>query len=144
MAKKILVAYDGSELSQQAVREAKTNATEHPDTVIHVITVIYATGPVTNTVFMRSIGHELAEQYESEIAKVKDELEAEDYSVETKVIVGESNRNPGAAICDYAKEMDAELIIIGNRGLGGMKKLLLGSVSDYVVHHSACPVLIMK
>jgi nucleotide-binding universal stress UspA family protein len=38
---------------------------------------------------------------------------------------------------------DADLIVVGSRGLGGFKRLMLGSVSDQVVHHSACPVVVV-
>jgi nucleotide-binding universal stress UspA family protein len=38
---------------------------------------------------------------------------------------------------------DADLVIVGSRGLGGFKRLMLGSVSDQVVHHAVCPVLVV-
>ncbi|UOQ44973.1 universal stress protein [Halobacillus salinarum] len=144
MAMQILVAYDGSEMSNHAVEEAKAKAKEHPGSVIHVITVVFGTGPVTNAAFMRNIGHELAEKYESDMVQVRTEIEEAQLTAVTNVLVGETNRNPGATICNYAKEHKIDLIIMGNRGLGGVQKLLLGSVSNHVVNHSACPVLVMK
>ena len=47
-------------------------------------------------------------------------------------------------IVRHAEESHANLIVMGCRGLGGFAHLLLGSVSDYVVHHAPCPVLIVR
>jgi nucleotide-binding universal stress UspA family protein len=49
---------------------------------------------------------------------------------------------PGMAICDYAAERSARAIVIGSRDHGRIKRALLGSVSDYVVRNSPCPVVI--
>ncbi len=49
--------------------------------------------------------------------------------------------DPGRAICRCADEVDADVIVIGTRGLGGLKRAVLGSVSDHVVRHAPCAVL---
>ena len=48
------------------------------------------------------------------------------------------------SLVSYAESHDVDLIVIGSRGLGGFKKLLLGSVASGVSQHSKCPVLIVK
>lgn len=58
--------------------------------------------------------------------------------VETKVVMGA----PAHAICDVAAELSATTVVIGSRGHGGIKRAVLGSVSDHVVRHSPCPVLV--
>ncbi|WP_346292407.1 universal stress protein [Sphaerothrix gracilis] len=50
---------------------------------------------------------------------------------------------PGRAICDFAKSWNADLIILGSRRRTGLSELLLGSVSNYVMHHASCSVLIV-
>lgn len=52
--------------------------------------------------------------------------------------------HPGELIVDYAKSKNANLIIMGSRGLGLAKQVLLGSVSSYVVSHAEAPVQIIK
>jgi nucleotide-binding universal stress UspA family protein len=50
----------------------------------------------------------------------------------------------GQLICAYAQEIDADLVVLGRRGLRGVSEMLLGSVSNYVMHHSPCSVLIVQ
>jgi nucleotide-binding universal stress UspA family protein len=52
--------------------------------------------------------------------------------------------NPGTSICDFAKTWNADLILIGRRGLHGLNELFLGSVSNYVLHHAPCHVLTIQ
>jgi nucleotide-binding universal stress UspA family protein len=50
----------------------------------------------------------------------------------------------GQLICAYAQEIGADLVVLGRRGLRGVSEVLLGSVSNYVMHHSPCSVLIVQ
>ena len=52
--------------------------------------------------------------------------------------------NPGRTICDQAQLWSADLILIGSRGLTGVKEMFLGSVSNYVTHHAPCSVLLLR
>lgn len=52
--------------------------------------------------------------------------------------------DPGRKICELARSWQADLIIIGRRGLSGIKELFLGSVSNYVLHHAPCSVLTVQ
>ena len=51
---------------------------------------------------------------------------------------------PGRNICELAQKWSAELILVGSRGLTGMKEMFLGSISNYVTHHAPCSVLIVR
>jgi len=51
---------------------------------------------------------------------------------------------PGEAICSVAKDEQATLVVMGSRGLSTVRRTLLGSVSDYVIHHAHCPVAVVK
>jgi nucleotide-binding universal stress UspA family protein len=59
--------------------------------------------------------------------------------VTTEVLDGD----PGRRLCERATEVGADAIVIGTRGRSGIKRALLGSVSDYVVRNSPCPVLVV-
>jgi nucleotide-binding universal stress UspA family protein len=52
--------------------------------------------------------------------------------------------DPGQVICDIAKSWQADVIMMGRRGRSGLSELMLGSASNYVLHHAPCSVMIMK
>ncbi|MDJ0635002.1 MAG: universal stress protein [Xenococcaceae cyanobacterium MO_188.B29] len=52
--------------------------------------------------------------------------------------------HPSSTICDLAKLCHADAIVIGRRGYSGLKEIFLGSVSNYVVHHAPCSVLLVQ
>lgn len=52
--------------------------------------------------------------------------------------------NPGQTICELASTWKADSILVGSRGLKGLKEMFLGSVSNYVTHHAPCSVLIVR
>jgi nucleotide-binding universal stress UspA family protein len=52
--------------------------------------------------------------------------------------------DPADAILDVAEELKADLIIVGNKGMTGAKRFLLGSVPNKVSHHAPCSVLIIR
>ena len=59
-----------------------------------------------------------------------------------KVHAVEFGGNPGEALIRIAEDDKADMIVMGTRGLGMLRRTILGSVSDYVVHHAKIPVLI--
>ncbi|CAI5946086.1 unnamed protein product [Closterium sp. NIES-65] len=61
-------------------------------------------------------------------------------SAEADVIEGE----PRESICDAVEQLGVQLLVIGSHGYGTVKRAFLGSVSDYCVHHAACPVVVVR
>jgi nucleotide-binding universal stress UspA family protein len=55
----------------------------------------------------------------------------------------QTSGSPGRVICDLARSKAVDLIVVGRRGRTGLSEFLLGSVSNYVVHHAPCEVLIV-
>nr|KAG5708768.1 hypothetical protein BaRGS_031922 [Batillaria attramentaria] len=82
---------------------------------------------------------------EGEIKKLLDKLQQKltDSGVSGKVVRYSAN-TPGEAITKAATELGADMIITGTRGLGKIRRTILGSVSQYVVHHAHVPVLICR
>jgi hypothetical protein len=55
-----------------------------------------------------------------------------------------SQRHPSDEIVRVAEEIGTDLIVMGSRGLGGVRRALMGSTSDSVVRHAYCPVLVVR
>jgi nucleotide-binding universal stress UspA family protein len=54
------------------------------------------------------------------------------------------SRSPAEAIGTYAKDVHADIIVVGTHGRGGMSRLLMGSVAEHVVRNAPCPVLVLR
>ncbi|KAK4722516.1 hypothetical protein R3W88_012749 [Solanum pinnatisectum] len=61
-------------------------------------------------------------------------------NVKTQVVIGD----PKEKICDAVEEMNADLLVMGSRAFGPIKRMFLGSVSNYCANHAECPVIIVK
>ncbi|MNR36447.1 Stress response protein NhaX [compost metagenome] len=72
--------------------------------------------------------------------EVKSRLEAEGLNATVELLQG----SPAEVILAYAKEHGADVIVIGSRGLGGIREFVLGSVSHNVVQSARIPVLVVK
>jgi len=75
----------------------------------------------------------------AELRQLSEEAHSQGVSTEFTQTAGD----PGRVICDIANTWDADLIMVGNRGRSGLSEFLLGSVSNYVMHHAPCSVLVV-
>jgi|SRR5690625_3172740 len=144
MHKKILVAYDGSVLSRQAIETAKYYASQDKSIEIHVVSVIETTGPHTNIHMKRNIMNELKEKMQPQMDKIAEEFMTKNITIKTDILSVEHKENPGGLLCEYANSNNIDLIIMGCRGLGNIRQVILGSVSNNVVQNANCSVLIIK
>jgi nucleotide-binding universal stress UspA family protein len=67
---------------------------------------------------------------------------ARDAGVTAEFLVWDGD--PGASIAAAAEAEHADLVVVGTRGRSGAERMLLGSVSDHVVRHAECPVLVVR
>lgn len=79
---------------------------------------------------------------EKHLDKVRQKAKEKNVKVKTDVVIGISS--VVKEIVDYAKKNKINMIVVGSRGLSGIKKMLLGSVASGVVTYAHCPVLVAK
>ena len=142
---RILLAVDGSNESRLALQaaaelSAATGATLHLVYVLPPPRIMYG-----HHSYSAAIQASLLEQVERDtrdfLARQAGEVEAAGGKVgETHLASG----NAQAEIVRLAEELDAGLTVLGSRGLGGVRRALMGSVSDSVVRHAHGPVLVVR
>jgi len=91
-----------------------------------------------------SMMNELKEKLQPQMDEIAKEFKMDNVHVTTQLIAQDGERNPGKIIVQYAKDNDIEVILIGSRGLGNIKSMVLGSVSKHVVQNADCHVFVIK
>ena len=145
MFSRIVVGTDGSETAKQAVREA----TELAKKTGASLDIVSAYDPVPSSRLREErleapadIEHTVnpSEDVDATLAEAAQEVEKAGVPVRTFERQGE----PADAILDVAEEEKADLIVVGNTGMTGAKRFLLGSVPNKVSHHAPTSVLIVR
>jgi nucleotide-binding universal stress UspA family protein len=145
-SKKILLATDGSEEAELA-SEAAVELAGAIGSELHVITVggtyrpgagVTVVAPSLLEATLRELERAARELLDEQVKKIK---ESGGTISEAHVEMGGA---PDQQIVALGEEIGAGLIVMGSRGLGGMRRTLLGSVSDSVVRHAHCPVLVVR
>jgi nucleotide-binding universal stress UspA family protein len=137
---KILVPVDGSENSRRALAQAASmSGAGSSITLLYVIEV-----PPTVYVASQKLLDEVKAKFREESARVLDQYRAlaqkSKAAVDTVALEGDAAQS----IIDYAQKGRFDMIVMGSRGMGKLKGMVLGSVSRKVLHHAKCPVLIVK
>jgi nucleotide-binding universal stress UspA family protein len=145
---KILFATDGSEHASAAL-DFLLRFPFPRDTSITIITVVddmpmiqakLDTLDEDQAEALQSVNRALQVDAEQLVAGVGDRLRADGWSGEALIRGGA----PAKEILQAADDIDADLIVLGSHGMGGVKRFLLGSVSDRVLEYASCSVLIVK
>ena len=134
---RILVALDGSEFTEAIVDQAISMG-RICNSIIYAVSVI--------AYFPESLA--IAPQLEEEVAKntrgflekVKNKIEKENLTCETIVRL---DAQPHIPIVEEAKKREVDLIIVGTRGVTGLKRVFLGSVAQKVIGYAPCPVMVV-
>lgn len=140
---RILVAYDGSKLSEKALKVAVDLMNQSPEIELDVATVYEVPkGLESFGLYNEGLLKEFRYSTEQMMEKVNKKLKNKQFPNKIRTYILEGNS--AKVLIDFAKERDTDLIIMGSRGLSGLQEVFLGSVSHYVVQHANCPVLIVK
>lgn len=138
---KVLVPIDGSENSLRALRHAIELNDKGAPVEIHILNVQPSLGGnVTSHVGSAVVKDFHREEAEKCLAAAKKLLDGSGLAYKAHVIVGPA----GESIAEFAKQSDVDKIVIGNRGLGKLAGILLGSVATDVIKHASVPVTLVK
>ena len=132
---RIVIGYDGSDHGKRALERAAALGGDQSQIVVVAAAESHARTGIT----------EGAHLDPSEIEQRRGDLEEAraflfEHGIDAETIEGQGD--PGAVIVDAAK--DADLVIVGSRGLNTVQRILMGSVSSKVVHRASCDVLVVR
>lgn len=146
---KILIATDGAKQSAAAIEMLKRFRLE-PSDEVKIVTVVDMAVPMAvdiyggympNTAEIEQSARQNAEQILEEAASaIRKHYEGLQLNLSTDVLFG----SPESRIVEAAREFKADLVVVGSHGYSTWERLLLGSVSDAVVHHVPCSVLVVR
>jgi len=139
---KILVAIDDSKSSEQAVPKISSHIQPKGTEVrvLHVLQPITVTPPPQMSAGYAPELEAQAKGAQELVKRAAEALAAAGFKVETTIEKGDVRLK----IVDSAAEWGADLIVVGCHGRGGIPRLLLGSVAEFVARHAHCSVLIVR
>jgi len=142
---RIVVGTDGSDTAAQAVREAIDLA----KLAGAQLTVVSAYEPVSKRRLQdegegapADVAHEIGPREDVNLVlnAAAAEAKKEGIEVQTHPVEGD----PAEGILDVAEKTGADLIVVGNKGMTGARRFLLGSVPNNISHHAPCSVIIVR
>jgi nucleotide-binding universal stress UspA family protein len=141
MFKTIVVGTDGSDTAAIAVGTAielakAGGATLH---VVHAYHSANSIGAALSAIDVEAVDAELATNANALCASVVAAATGAGVLCETHAVTGD----PADGLVHVAQEVQADLLVVGNRGMTGLKRLVLGSVPNKISHHAPCSVLIV-
>jgi nucleotide-binding universal stress UspA family protein len=134
---RILVGYDGSQESEKAFQVGLSIANTL-DSRLEILAVIQPGEPAAS-VSPRDELERSRKYYELALCKIVDAANGHG-NVETDIVVG----HPADEIIKRAEQSRSDLVIVGHRGTSQFKNLDMGSVSEHVLAHAPCPVLVTR
>jgi nucleotide-binding universal stress UspA family protein len=137
----ILVGHDGSECAQEAVRWAGRLAAR-ADLPLHVLRAWSMTSAPRPSTWEAGYVPPSADWQHAVLDELSAHVRAAGLDPAVRVTCHTVHRAPARGLIEAAA--GADVVVVGARGRGGFAGLLLGSVSDQVVHHAPCPVTVIR
>lgn len=144
LANTIVVGFDGSADARRALDVGMDHCAE--DGVIHVVTAYHDVSYSAYNTLMSSLPDEYRNTFDPG-APWRDHLHDAEVLLDVRGIKHEGHLvedHPASAILDTADAVGADLIIVGSRGLGGLKRFLSGSVSARLANHARTSLMIIR
>src|SRR4051794_7634852 len=141
----IVVGTDGSDTAGEAVRQA-TELAHAVGAKIHLVSAFEPVGNQRLREERQQVPEDMSwmvnqrEDVDATLRDAADRIQEAGVDVEIYARQGD----PADAILDVAEEKNADLIVVGNKGMSGAKRFLLGSVPNKVSHHAPCSVMIIR
>ncbi len=141
----MVVGYDFSEPAQATLRRAIALAETEPRHVLHILTVLDEKGGIGAQPKGKKVDYsDVVEIQETLTKDIEARLKAVDPRSDIHFFVHVRIGAPATEILGLAMEVGAHLVIVGSHGRTGLKRVLMGSVSEKVVREAKCPVLVAR
>ena len=147
---KILIATDGSEFSEAAIETICRMFKDGQDMRVKIVSayeppVLAVSAPYAMTAgYNPALEKEFKDQALEAVAAAERKIGESFPNIKTNVSTGVLCGSPERTIVDEAENWGADLIVVGSHGYGFWERMFLGSVSNGVVHHAPCSVLIVR
>ncbi len=141
----VVVGYDFSHSGQAALYRAVALASRAPFHVLHFACILDPHGGI-HALPTKHVDMEYADHVRDQLASVI-EQELRNANTEGRVhfnIHVRISKHPAKEILDVARDVGADLIIVGSKGLTGLERVVLGSVSEQIVREAKCSVVIAR
>jgi nucleotide-binding universal stress UspA family protein len=141
----VVVGFDFTHSGSAALQRAVTLAARAPFHVLHVVCIIDPKSPIPSIPSYNGVDYMYAARVQEALAaEIQAELEKVEVHDRVHFFVHARIGKPAEEILVLAQEIGADLIIVGNHGMTGVERLLLGSTSEHLVREAGCTVEVAR
>jgi nucleotide-binding universal stress UspA family protein len=146
---KLLLATEGSKFSEAAIEKCCEFIGATPDVELRIVAAaapaaIPAEPFALSAEYIREVDAERRQQAEQIAGKAEEKIRKIRPELKSNLTTTVATGAPAEIIVDEAKKWGADLVVVGSHGYGFWQRALLGSVSNAVVHHAPCSVLVVR